>query len=243
MGFARAGLRFAKALFAKRCGFQDYDYRAGESGVFPLETDPLGRQDSTATEKIRLSLAGDWGTGTHEAAAVTEGILRFKPHFTIHLGDVYYIGGPTGVAFHRTSGTHRHRRGLSPDGYNLRANIYTGGILCPDARFGDDVGHWTSNARSVSTFEKRECCCFLTPSGEYQIHQQTPMATPAMQPGASSILPTEERGLEDLGARTSRKTHDIVCVILSERMSISGASPHEESRRTACESRRDAFRR
>jgi len=44
-----------------------------------------------------LSLAGDWGTGTHEAAAVAEGIVRFKPHFTIRLGDVYYIGHETEI--------------------------------------------------------------------------------------------------------------------------------------------------
>jgi hypothetical protein len=100
MGFVRAGLRFAKALFAKRRGFQDYDYRAGESGVFPLKTDPLDIQDSTAAEEVRLSLAGDWGTGTHEAAAVAEGILQFKPHFTIHLGDVYYTGDATEINEH-----------------------------------------------------------------------------------------------------------------------------------------------
>jgi hypothetical protein len=33
--------RFAKAFLTKRCKFQDYDYRAAESGVFPLKTDPL----------------------------------------------------------------------------------------------------------------------------------------------------------------------------------------------------------
>src|SRR5258708_24655901 len=92
MGFVRASLRFAKAFFSKRSKFQDYDYRAGESGVFPLKTDALSRQDLTPAEEIRFSLAGDWGTGTHEAAAAAEGVLRFKPHFTIHLGDVYYVG-------------------------------------------------------------------------------------------------------------------------------------------------------
>ena len=38
-GLVRATLRFAKAFFARRCKFQDYDYRAGESGVFPVKTD------------------------------------------------------------------------------------------------------------------------------------------------------------------------------------------------------------
>jgi hypothetical protein len=90
MGFVRAGLRFRRRSSRSVASFR-ITITARESGVFPLKTDPLGRQDLTAAEEIRLSLAGDWGTGTHEAAAVAEGILRFKPHFTIHLGDVYYI--------------------------------------------------------------------------------------------------------------------------------------------------------
>src|SRR5258707_1650679 len=52
-----------------------------------------------------------------------------------------------------------------------------------------------------------------------------------------------ERGLEDLATQISRKTHDIVCVTPSDRMSRPGASPREQSRHTACESRRGAFRR
>jgi hypothetical protein len=40
-----------------------------------------------------------------------------------------------------------------------------------------------------------------------------------------------------------RKTREIPYVSLSERMSRYSASPHEQSRRTACESRRGASRR
>jgi hypothetical protein len=41
---------------------------------------------------IRVSIAGDWGSGTLEAAKVAERIEAFKPHYTIHLGDIYYVG-------------------------------------------------------------------------------------------------------------------------------------------------------
>jgi len=37
-----------------------------------------------------MSIAGDWGTGTEEAEAVAESMLDSKPHYTVHLGDVYY---------------------------------------------------------------------------------------------------------------------------------------------------------
>ena len=50
--------------------------------------------DENGTENVRLSVAGDWGTGTNEAAAVARQMTNFKPHFTIHVGDVYYVGDP-----------------------------------------------------------------------------------------------------------------------------------------------------
>src|ERR1035437_8855390 len=37
-------------------------------------------------------LAGDWGTGTDEARIVAAAMEKSEPDFTIHLGDVYYVG-------------------------------------------------------------------------------------------------------------------------------------------------------
>src|SRR5262249_34202182 len=42
--------------------------------------------------EIRIALAGDWATGTDEANAVAKQIAAFEPHYSIHLGDVYYVG-------------------------------------------------------------------------------------------------------------------------------------------------------
>jgi len=42
--------------------------------------------------ELTLSIAGDWGTGTDEADNVTQRMAAREPHYTIHLGDVYYIG-------------------------------------------------------------------------------------------------------------------------------------------------------
>jgi hypothetical protein len=50
--------------------------------------------DDHGSEKVRIALAGDWGTGTEEAERVAEQMKRFNPHFTIHIGDVYYVGDP-----------------------------------------------------------------------------------------------------------------------------------------------------
>lgn len=40
-----------------------------------------------------MALAGDWATGTDEAELVAQLIATFAPHYSIHLGDVYYVGG------------------------------------------------------------------------------------------------------------------------------------------------------
>lgn len=57
----------------------------GHDGIYPL-------QSANNSDTIRLSIAGDWGTGTEESARVAENMAASHPDYTIHLGDVYYIG-------------------------------------------------------------------------------------------------------------------------------------------------------
>lgn len=54
-------------------------------------------RDENGSDNVRVAVAGDWGTGTEEAERVAEQMKRFKPHFTIHIGDVYYVGDPPEV--------------------------------------------------------------------------------------------------------------------------------------------------
>ena len=67
---------------------KDADYRVyqnGETGIFdiaaPGDVGPL-----------RIAVAADWGTGTLEAETVAENMKACFPHYTLHLGDVYYMG-------------------------------------------------------------------------------------------------------------------------------------------------------
>jgi hypothetical protein len=53
--------------------------------------------DEPNAHDIRVSLAGDWGTGTQESENVAEQIAKSKPHYTIHLGDIYFVGDPPSV--------------------------------------------------------------------------------------------------------------------------------------------------
>jgi len=62
-------------------------YPAGHAGVYPLHAADGG-------SVIKIAMAGDWGTGTVEAETVAESMSRENPDYTIHLGDIYYVGGP-----------------------------------------------------------------------------------------------------------------------------------------------------
>jgi len=53
--------------------------------------------DEGGGHRVRMSIAGDWGTGTSEAQCVARQMVKFQPHFTIHIGDVYYVGDPPSV--------------------------------------------------------------------------------------------------------------------------------------------------
>ena len=46
----------------------------------------------TMPDVTKISIAGDWGSGTQEAAWVAQQIKNANPNYTIHLGDVYYVG-------------------------------------------------------------------------------------------------------------------------------------------------------
>ena len=75
-------------------------YRFGRKHAFPAYANPadgIYRLDAGGGP-IRLGLASDWGTGTDEAHRTGALIAAFEPHYTIHLGDVYFVGDPAEVA-------------------------------------------------------------------------------------------------------------------------------------------------
>jgi hypothetical protein len=63
-------------------------YTGSDRGIYQFESD---------AGEVRLSIVGDWGTGTDEAHDVAEQMKKFRPHYTIHLGDVYYVGDESEV--------------------------------------------------------------------------------------------------------------------------------------------------
>jgi Calcineurin-like phosphoesterase len=69
--------------FGRRYPFQTYESGSANNGVYTLHGDD---------REIRIALAGDWATGTDEAYVIGQHMEAFKPHYTLHLGDVYYVG-------------------------------------------------------------------------------------------------------------------------------------------------------
>src|SRR5262249_9522769 len=84
-------LNYIKFRFGPRHRFQTYD--GGEdSGIYKLAGDSYFGGGLSSDEEIRVSIAGDWATGTDESDRVARRMSAFRPHYTIHLGDVYYVG-------------------------------------------------------------------------------------------------------------------------------------------------------
>jgi len=67
----------------------------------PAGAAPNGTSVYTVPNNLRLSVAGDWGTGTDEAYFVAEQMMKWDdgggPDITIHLGDTYFVGDPREV--------------------------------------------------------------------------------------------------------------------------------------------------
>jgi calcineurin-like phosphoesterase family protein len=73
--------------FGRRHKFLDYSSDDRDNGVYVLHGD---QTDDDQT--VRIAVAGDWATGTDEAFKIAELIAKRGPHYSVHLGDVYFVG-------------------------------------------------------------------------------------------------------------------------------------------------------
>jgi len=73
---------YLKVAFTPRHPFPTYeDSRESKPGISPLPAN------------CKVSLVGDWGSGTENAYRVIDHVRKVqKPNMTIHLGDIYYSG-------------------------------------------------------------------------------------------------------------------------------------------------------
>src|ERR1700734_3466460 len=66
--------KIAKYWFRKKHAFRDYKASERGTGIYALD------------DRVKISITGDWGTGTDEARQVGAAIEKAEPDFTIHLG-------------------------------------------------------------------------------------------------------------------------------------------------------------
>lgn len=83
-----AAASYARDRLGPRRPFPDYARGSGDQGLYALGGD---------AGAVRVAIAGDWACGTDEAAAVAAAMAARQPHFTVHLGDVYYVGAAAEV--------------------------------------------------------------------------------------------------------------------------------------------------
>lgn len=84
MGFA---YHYFKSRFGPKAEYQFYP-RNGDDGLYPLQSD---------TDTVTLALLSDWATDTPESDQVGHLVSTYDPDYTIHLGDIYFVGTPKEV--------------------------------------------------------------------------------------------------------------------------------------------------
>jgi len=84
LGFA---WHYLKSRFGPRHPYQAYP-RNGDTGVYRLQSSIPSR------EEISIALLSDWASDTAESDAVAHLVSRYSPDYTIHMGDVYFVGAP-----------------------------------------------------------------------------------------------------------------------------------------------------
>ncbi len=80
---------YLKSRFGGKHEFAFYKPGDADRGIYPLSS---ALDESRSDAPLKVSLAGDWASGTRDAQEIAQAIEAGNPDFTIHLGDIYYVG-------------------------------------------------------------------------------------------------------------------------------------------------------
>jgi hypothetical protein len=82
---------YIKSRFGKKAPYQSYTN--GETGIYKL-----AKSSDSANDFISIALASDWASDTQDSIDICENIKsRHDPDYTIHIGDIYFVGAPPEV--------------------------------------------------------------------------------------------------------------------------------------------------
>lgn len=87
LGFA---WHYLKSRFGPRHPYQAYP-RNGDTGIYNLKSSIPSR------DEVTVALLSDWASDTAESDAVAHLVARYAPDYTIHMGDIYFVGAPKEV--------------------------------------------------------------------------------------------------------------------------------------------------
>jgi hypothetical protein len=87
LGFA---WHYIRSRFGPRHPYQAYP-RNGDSGVYKLQSSIPTR------EELSIALLSDWASDTAESDKVAHLVAKYAPDYTIHMGDIYFVGSPKEV--------------------------------------------------------------------------------------------------------------------------------------------------
>src|SRR5690606_37285020 len=87
---------YLRSRFGRRHPYQAYP-RNGDNGIYSLHT------SKSEAEEITVALLSDWASDTEESDQVAHLVTRYGPDYTIHLGDIYFVGTPAEIAEYFTS--------------------------------------------------------------------------------------------------------------------------------------------
>ncbi len=125
---------YVRFRFGPRHKFQDYS-GTGDNGIYSLAG---SSGDGADDGSVRVSLAGDWASGTLESETIAELIQAGAPHITIHLGDVYFVGDEDEMK--------TNCLGQAPAGSNLRGVRWPSGSVAAFALNGNHEMYANGNA-------------------------------------------------------------------------------------------------
>ena len=213
--------------------YQQFDPGWAEALAVFLETIILGRHPFVANpqtiqipDSVQIGLVGDWGTGNWRTASnpapstdVGNHMAFLRPHFTIHLGDVYYSGTggqeqhqlvniwPNGsIGSLALNSNHEMYSGAKPyfqaianppfdkqQGCSYFALENTNWIIVglDSAYFADESGLYMNGALFPATMPNQQNDFLLG------------LGVRAQQDGKKIILLTHHNGLDETGANTT----------------------------------------
>jgi predicted phosphodiesterase len=109
---------YLKSRFGGRYEFQDYENGSGDRGIYPLDPSDVSDPGGSIT---KISMTGDWASGTRDAQEIGMAMASGDPDFTIHLGDIYYVGTRREIRENMLGGMTRWPQGVRGS-FALNAN-------------------------------------------------------------------------------------------------------------------------